>query len=418
MSTKTSFKLLFYVNGSRPSKTGDCPIYLRITMNGKNIALTIKRSVKPEMWDTKTGKCIGRSPESKEINQYIDAYRNMVFNKHRELLAIYDDIFPELLRDYILGINTLKTQTLCDIWENHVKSLKSLIGNGTSYSSYQKSNTCLKYMREFLSKEYKSKDISIKLVNLNFVTKFDLFLRVNKKCCHNTAMKYLQNFKRIISIAIKNDWLRINPFADFKLSLNEVDRPFLTEKEIARIMKLDFSTKRLDIVRDLFLFSCFSGLSYSDLYKLKGSEIEADNDNRYWIRTRRQKTKVKSQIPLLEIPINILAKYTNLKELKADEKALPVPSNQKMNGYLKEIQSLAKIEKELTFHVARHTFATTVTMMHGVPIESVSRMLGHTNIRTTQHYARIVDAKIGSDMNILAQKLTGRFDFDQNPVLC
>jgi integrase len=268
-------------------------------------------------------------------------------------------------------------------------------------------------MRQFLQEEYKTLDIPIKLINRQMVAKFDLFLKTKKQCGYNTSVKYLQKFKRIVTIGIRNGWLKINPFDDFKLSFKEVDRPYLTEDELRGVMSLELTKPRLEVVRDLFIFACFSGLCYSDILKLKGSELERDPRGVLWIKTRRQKTKVKAQIPLLQIPTAIIDKYCDLSLLSAEQKVLPVMSNQKLNSYLKEIQMTAKIEKILTFHVARHTFATTVTMLNGVPIESVARMLGHKNIKTTQHYARIVDSKIGNDMRELAGKIGERFELSQ-----
>jgi site-specific recombinase XerD len=382
---------------------------MRITINSVNLALFTKRYVHPKLWDVDAKKCKGKSSESMEINNYLDSYKNNVYNKYTDLLKSYEEVTPELLRDAILCVNSAKARTLCSIWEEHVEELRLLIGKESSYANFQKYRAALKYMVEFLQKDYKTKDIPIKYVDRNMVQKFEMFLKIRKNLCHNTTMKYLQNFKRIVLIALKNGWLVVNPFIDFKLGLREVDSTYLTEAEMQKIMSLDIQIDRLDLVRDLFVFSCFSGLAYSDLYKLKRSEIELNPDGTLWIKTRRQKTKVKAQIPLLEVPKLIIEKYVDLETLKAEDKILPVLSNQKLNAYLKEIQTLSGLEKNLTFHVARHTFATTVTMMHGVPIESVSRMLGHTNIKTTQHYARIVDAKIGSDMALLAGKLGGRY---------
>jgi integrase len=329
------------------------------------------------------------------------------------LLAEYQNVTTELLRDAIQGVGTSQSKNLCDIWEDHIKDLKALIGRDTSYSNCQKYITVLKYMRQFLQEEYKTLDIPIKLINRQMVAKFDLFLKTKKQCGYNTSVKYLQKFKRIVTIGIRNGWLKINPFDDFKLSFKEVDRPYLTEDELRGVMSLELTKPRLEVVRDLFIFACFSGLCYSDILKLKGSELERDPRGVLWIKTRRQKTKVKAQIPLLQIPTAIIDKYCDLSLLSAEQKVLPVMSNQKLNSYLKEIQMTAKIEKILTFHVARHTFATTVTMLNGVPIESVARMLGHKNIKTTQHYARIVDSKIGNDMRELAGKIGERFELSQ-----
>jgi integrase len=408
MSSRTTFRLMFYINRSRPNKSGECPINMRITINGKSLAIFTKRYVTPDLWEGKLGVCRGKSNMATEVNRYLEDFKANAYNKYSELNGLYDHCTPELMRDAILCINTSKSRSLCIIWDDHLVDLKLMIGKETSYGNYHKYKTALRYMRQFLLEELNVPDVPIKLVNRHMVVKFELFLRTKKMCCHNTTMKYLQNFKRIVRIGMQNGWLKINPFADFKLTLREVDRPYLTETELQSIMDLEILMPRLELVRDLFVFASFSGLSYADLFKLKGSELEQDNKGVLWIKTRRQKTKSKSQVPLLHVPTFIIEKYCDLSILKAEDKVLPVLSNQKINAYLKEIQTLAKIEKTLTFHVARHTFATTVTMMNGVPIESVARMMGHKNIRTTQHYARIVDSKIGNDMNELASKIGAR----------
>ncbi|OYU93884.1 MAG: hypothetical protein CFE21_18810 [Bacteroidetes bacterium B1(2017)] len=409
LSSRTSFKLMFYINNSRPNKRGECPINLRITINGDIEVLSTQRTVSPDIWDSINGHCFGKTAKAVEVNKHLDLIKVNAYNKYNEILGMYEMVTAKLLKDAILCIGTAQSKTLCDLWEDHVKSLHAMIGKGTSYGNYHKYRTALRYMREFLLLNYRIKDVPVKLVNNHMVTKFDIFLQTNKKCCGNTAKKYLQNFKTICNIALKNGWLKLNPFAFVKLTLEEVDRPYLTEEELNRIIGLEILMPRLEVVRDLFVFASFTGLSYADLFKLDKSMIEMDNKGVFWIRTRRQKTRVKTQVPLLSIPVALLEKYCDLSLLSAEDKVLPVMSNQKINAYLKEIQTFAKIEKELTFHVARHTFATTVTMFNGVPIESVSKMLGHKNITTTQHYARIVDLKVGNDMVDLANKLGGRF---------
>ncbi len=408
MSSKTTFRLMFYINRTRPNKAGECPINMRITINGKSITIFTKRLVKADIWESKIGVCRGKTAIAVEVNKYLEEFKANTYNKYSELNAKYDHTTPELLRDSLLSVNSAKEHNLCVMWEDHLENLKKLIGIETSNGNYYKFKSTLKYMREFLKSEFKLSDIPIKMVNRSLIVKFDLFLKTQKVSSYNTTIKHLQNFKRIVMTAMKNGWIRLNPFVDFKLTMREVDRPYLTETELQKIIDLEVMVPRLELVRDLFVFASFSGLSYADLFKLKGSEIERDNKGVLWIKTRRQKTKIRSQIPLLQIPTYILEKYCDLSILKAEQKALPVFSNQKLNAYLKEIQDLAKIEKPLTFHVARHTFATTVTMMNGVPIESISKMLGHKNIKTTQHYARIVDSKIGMDMGELATKIGAR----------
>ncbi len=411
MSSKTTFRLMFYINRSRPTKNGDCPINMRITINGESLAMFTKRYVQPDVWDGKLGMCKGKSAEANEVNRYIEAFKANVYNKYAELNSSFGQATPELMRDAILCVNTGKSKTLCVVWEDHTHDLKLLVGKETSQANYQKYCTSLKWMKQFLMEEYKMHDVPMQLINHHMVRKFEVYLLTKRMCNHNTTIKYLQNFKRIVMIGFKNGWVKINPFADYKLTLREVDRPYLTEKELQNIINLEISIPRLEIVRDLFVFSCFSGLAYIDLFQLKASELEFASNGILWIRTRRQKTKVKAQIPLLAEATFIIEKYCDLTVLKAEERVFPVLSNQKTNAYLKEIQTLVGLEKILTFHVARHTFATTVTMMNGVPIESVSRMLGHKDIKSTQHYARIVDTKIGNDMMDLASRIGSRLSF-------
>ena len=380
---------------------------LRITLNGRSVAVSLKRSIPSEIWEPTAGIAKGKSPAAMSMNKYIDAVRVRAYEKHNELLTSRDELSPELLRDAILNINSAKGKTLVEVWEEHNIQLKQLIGRETSYANFQKYSTCLRYMKEFLWAYIKAEDILIKLVDRNMVTKFEHFLKVEKGCNYNTTVKYLQNFKKITKRAQHNGWLIQDPFATLKLTLKEVDRPYLTEVELLSIMEKTFPIERLAHVRDMFVFSCYTGLAYVDVHKLKRSELERSPNGKLWIRTRRQKTGVRAHIPLLDVAEQILDKYAQM-DVPIDAPVLPIISNQKMNAYLKEIADVCGIDKCLSFHVARHTFATTVTLMNGVPIESVSKMLGHKNIKSTQHYARVVDQKVGEDMERLALKLESK----------
>lgn len=244
----------------------------------------------------------------------------------------------------------------------------------------------------------------MKEINYSFITEYETYLRTESSYSVNTTAKYIQRFKHIIIIAKNNGWIQSDPFANYRIRLVKVDRGYLTEEELSAIMNRKFSLKRLEQVRDLFIFSCFTGLAYIDVYSLREIHIRKSFDERLWIMKKRKKTGIQSNILLLDVPKMILEKY---KDKFSDGKVLPVLSNQKMNAYLKEIADFSGIKKNLTFHLARHTFATTVTLAKGVPIETVSKMLGHTSIKTTQIYARITDSKIGNDMQELSKKLQG-----------
>ena len=380
---------------------------LRINLNGDRLALQVQRFIKPEDWDQNRYVMKGRTEQARVFNNYLEAVRLKAHKKFNELLSYTDDVTPQMLRDAILGVNTAKTRQIIDIWEGHVSDLKKLIGKENSYATYQKYNTAKNHFQSFLQKKYQLNDVSIKAVDYQMIQQYSIYLKTEKGCSFNTATKFLQNLKTITSISIRSGWLVKDPFNGISLTLKEVDRPYLTFEELERLIEFNSVFDRLNRVRDFFVFSCYTGLAYIDVKKLKRAEIEGNDEMGFWIRTRRQKTGGRANIPLLDIPMSIIRNYCQLELLDAEEPILPILSNQKMNAYLKELADLCNIQKQLSYHVARHTFATTVTMMNGVPIETVSKMLGHKNIHSTQHYARIVDKKVGDDMKLLAAKLNG-----------
>lgn len=407
MSSRTSFGLTFYINRTRERKNGECPVMLRININGDRVALQVHRFIKPEDWDPARYVMKGRTEEARVFNNYLESVRLKAHKKYNELLSYTDDVTPQMLRDAILGVNTAKTRQIIDIWEGHVSDLKKLIGKENSYATYQKYNTAKNHFQSFLQMKYQLNDVSIKAVNYQMIQQYGIYLKTEKGCSFNTATKFLQNLKTITSISIRSGWLVKDPFNGISLTLKEVDRPYLSFEELQRLIQFNSVFDRLNRVRDFFVFSCYTGLAYIDVKKLKRAEIEGNDEMGFWIRTRRQKTGGRANIPLLDIPMSIIRNYCQLELLDAEDSILPILSNQKMNAYLKELADLCNIQKQLSYHVARHTFATTVTMMNGVPIETVSKMLGHKNIHSTQHYARIVDKKVGDDMKLLAAKLNG-----------
>jgi hypothetical protein len=380
---------------------------LRININGDKVALRLKRFIHPDQWDPRRYQMKGRTTEANVFNDYLDAVRVRAHQKYNELLMLNEEVLVTDLRDAILGVNTAKTRTVIDIWEDHVNGLQKLIGKENTYATYQKYNTAKNHFIKFLQKYYRVNDVSIKSVDYHMIQQYNMYLKTEKGCSSNTATKFLQNLKRITCISMRSGWLMKDPFVGVNLSIKEVDRPYLTMEEIQKLIDYDSKIERLKRVRDIFIFSCYTGLAYIDVKKLKKSEVEGNDEIGYWIRTRRQKTDARANIPLLEIAMDIINNYCRLDLLMPEDPILPVLSNQKVNAYLKELADLCGIHKELTFHVARHSFATTLTMTNGVPMETVSKMLGHKNIKSTQHYARIVDQKVGDDMKLLAAKLKG-----------
>ena len=405
---KTSFSLLFYPSKTKLKKNGEAPVLMKININGNRVVLNTKRSVNPSAWDSAKGRMGGRTHEAKVFNDYIDAILLRARQKYSELITLHDVVTPEMLRDAILGVHTAQARMLVEVFEEHLHTMQQLIGKETTKATCQKYGSCKSHLQKFLKMEYKAADIPVKAVDHYLVNKFSLYLKTTAGCGINTSIKFLQNFKKITLLCMRNGWLHKDPFANITLSLKEVDRPYLTEDELNQLQGFHTPIERLERVRDIFVFSCYTGLAYADVKKLKRSEIERFED-KWWIRTKRQKTGGMTNVPLLKIPVQILLKYSNFDALHGNDPVIPIMSNQKMNAYLKELADLCGISKPLSFHTARHTFATTVTLMNGVPMESVSKMLGHKNLKSTQHYARIVDHKVGKDMEQLALVLDAKF---------
>ena len=278
----------------------------------------------------------------------------------------------------------------------------ALKGISRSDATIQKYDRCYRRTIEFLKSKYNLSDIPLVEINHKFIVDFECYLRTVCGCNENTAAKFLQTFRMIIIRAKDNGYIKADPFANYRIRIKRVDRGYLTDEELGIIAEKEFKTPRLAQIRDIFLFSCYTGLAYIDIRDLKEENIKTSFDGNEWIMTHRQKTKTPVNVPLLDVPKALIKKY---KGQVQNGRLFPVPSNQKTNQYLKEIADACGIDKNITFHMARHTFATTVTLSKGVPIESVSKMLGHTNVQTTQIYARITNEKISRDMAALAAKM-------------
>ena len=400
---KTKVSILFYAKKAKAAANGLVPIYTRITINGKRIELSTNRFVEISKWSTEASKMKGTSEEARSINNHLDLLKSQIRDAEMELIHKKTVITTETIKSKLLGIDE-RARMLIPIFQDHNNKIKELVGKEYAPGTLERYTTSLKHTIEFMQWKYNISDIDITKIDHAFITDYEFWLRSVRNCANNTAVKYLKNFNKIIKLCLANDWLDKNPFANYKSKVKEVERVYLTEDEIQSILNKDFKTERLSLVRDIFLFSCFTGLAYIDVKNLTKSHISYGIDGEKWIFTHRQKTESASKIPILPVTQMIIDKYENHLQCLNEDKLLPILSNQKMNAYLKEIAAICEIEKELTFHIARHTFATTVTLTNGVPIESVSKMLGHKNLRTTQHYAKVLDRKVSEDMKLLKDK--------------
>ena len=400
---KHKMSILFYAKSAKVAKNGLLPIYLRITINGARIELSTSRFVEKTKWNAEAGKMKGSSEAARLINTRLDTLRTKVYETENWMINNNQEINAQSFKNRLLGVEE-KQRKLILIFEDHNKRMKELVGREFSINTLKKYETALSHTKEFLLSQYKIKDISIKQVDIAFINDFDFFLRNTKKCNNNSTIKYIRNFGKIIKQAYVNGWIEKDPFLNYKGKVKQTDRNYLTQSELQDIINKEIRIQRLDLVRDMFIFSCFTGLAYIDVFNLTKENVIKGIDGEMWISTHRQKTDSLSKIPILPVSESILEKYKDYPECLNKNKLLPILSNQKMNAYLKEIADICGINKELTFHIARHTFATTVTLSNGVPIETVSKMLGHTNLKTTQHYAKILDKKISEDMQVLKAK--------------
>lgn len=403
---KYSLAILFWLNKSKTNSKGKAPIYARITVNGHRTELATGERVEPERWNVKAGSVKGNQEEARRINTLLDQFRTKIRKIFNKLLEEGATISPAVIKGTFVGKKN-KEYSLLQIFQQHNDDMRAQVGKEYAAGTLERYETSLRLTQEFLKHKYNRDDIFLSELQYSFITDYEFFLKTVRGNSHNTVSKYLRNFKKIIRIAVVNGWLARDPFVAFKCTLREVKRDFLTQEELDRIIDKHFPTERLRIVRDIFVFCCYTGLAYADVYKLKPSDISRGIDGEYWLFAERKKTGVSSNVPLLPPALTILEKYKDYAEVTNGEKLLPVITNQRLNAYLKEIADVCGIHKKLTFHIARHTFATTVTLTNGVPMESVSSMLGHKNLRTTQVYAKVVEKKVSEDMKMLKEKMLG-----------
>ncbi len=401
MNTKLS--ILFFVKRTKTNVDGLLPIFIRVTVNGERIELSTKRFTTSERWSVEGNRMKGTSAESKATNSYLDTLKAKVYDYQQQLIREDELVNAENMRNKILGIEK-RSYMIIGIFQQHNDEIKALIGKDYAAATHVRYETSLKHTADFLKWKYKVSDLDIRKIDHEFITSYEFYLKSVCNCCQNTTSKYIKNFGKIIRICLANGWIQKNPFINYKSKMVEVERAFLSMEEIETMLNKVFVSDRLNQVKDIFLFSCFTGLAYSDVKKLSRRNIAIGVDGGRWIYINRTKTDTRSNIPILPIASYLLEKYEDHPQVVNQEKLLPILSNQKMNSYLKEIADACSITKELTFHIARHTFATTVTLSNGVPIESVSKMLGHKNLKTTQHYAKILDLKVSNDMQILKEK--------------
>jgi Site-specific recombinase XerD len=404
MKTTQTFSTLIWANRRNKSKK-DALLFLRITIDGQRAELSLKKKINFDNWDQNACCMKGTGGEAKVINNYITQVKAEVFKVYTQMQMLDEFITAEAVRLKFTGKKEEK-KTLLQVFDFHNAEMAKSIGVKIEKVTLTKYLTVRKKVAKFILHQYKKSDFFLQELNHQFITNFEFFLKTEEHIDHNTTHRYIRNLKKIINDAVRNEWLLRNPFDGFKCSLKKVDRDILSMEEINLMQQKEFRIPRLAQVRDLFIFSCYTGLAYVDVMKLTPQNLAIGIDGESWLMTHRQKTEESVKIPLLPEALEIIQKYKKHPDVIHSGGILPRMSNQKLNSYLKEIADLCGINKNLTFHLARHTFATTITLTNGVPIETVSKLLGHSSIKTTQIYAKVVERKVSDDMNMLKTKLT------------
>ncbi|MFN3753733.1 site-specific integrase [Flavobacterium sp.] len=396
---------IFYLKRAKPNSKGLVPIFQRITVNGQRIERSTGKYIEAELWSPQTAKLKGKTEQSRSINIHLHKLLTEVLDAEKDLILHRREVNYANMKMVLTGKQE-KERTIVPIFQEHNDRIQALVPTGEfAQGTVERYKTTLNHFKSFLESKFKVADIAIDKIDYAFIMEFDFFLRTQRSCKNNTSIKYIKNFQKIFNICLNNEWITKDIFKKYKPKPTIVDRDYLTEPELLNVQSKKFATPRLILVRDIFIFSCYTGLAYIDVQNLSPANISIGIDGSKWIFTTREKTDGPSNIPLLPVVEELIEKYKNHPNAVNKNRVMPILSNQRMNGYLKEIADVCGINKELTFHVARHTFATTVTLSNGVPMESVSKMLGHRSLKSTQIYARVLDVKVSRDMLNLKDKL-------------
>jgi site-specific recombinase XerD len=402
---RSTYKLLFYCKKNEPKKNGHVSVMGRITIDGVAKTFGTKLDIDPRHWDLEHGRVLGKSAQALGLNQKLDAIRVRLGKLYEDMLKDEGFATAQKLKLSFLGVGVME-DSLLNIFKKHNEDFSRLVASGErAYVTYRKYEAVYDPLCAFIKERYYRDDLAFRELTADFIREFDFFLRVDKGCTHNTVWVYTMPVFRMAELAMKKGWIRHNPFGDYEIQMKETDRSYLLKEDVEKIMRYQPASEMEELVKDIFMFSCFTGLSYIDIKQLTGKNIQSFFDSHQWIISRRQKSKVASNVRLMEIPKRLIEKYMGMTQSEA---IFPVPGNATCNRHISRIMEQAGIvtEQKVTFHTARHTFAT-MFLTEGVPLESLSKMMGHTHIATTQIYAKITSQKISRDMDLVAHKFSG-----------
>ena len=379
-------------------------MYLRFTFNNKRVELSTGIFVSTDSWDKRKQRIKEKTPGSRVLNDRLDKIKTEIQDIFNLLRSTNEDFDVDTIKQKLLKIQ--ESKGILDVFDYYLDSILAKLRKGYSMETYKHYKSSRKRLADFIELKLKKSDVSVQCIDYKFLNAFDVFIKKEFNITQNTAWNYHKHLRRVLNLAISLDYIDKNPYSKFKVGLDETHREILSTEELKRIEEKQIQIERLAVVRDIFVFACYTGLSFSDIVKLNHSHLQQRPDGKEWIIINRSKTNNRCRIPLLPKAKEILKKYEDYPKISGKAILLPVLTNQKMNSYLKELGDICGINKNITMHIARHTFATTVTLSNGVPIETVSKLLGHSSLKTTQIYAKVLDQKIAEDMELLESKLT------------
>lgn len=406
MRSKTNFRVSFFLKKAKLLKNGEASVAMRITVDGQRVENNIRKSILPNLWDQSKERAKGTSTAAVDLNRFIENARIRIHQIVTELQQTGAEINPLIVQQRFYGVGQVRKQerTILQVIQEHNDEAKQLIGKYFVEITWRRYETMKRYLGELIKHKYGVDDLPLSDFTGEVIRAYEVYLKTEKDLCQNTLIRYMKALKKITNRCLANDWIQKDPFAGIKFREEPPEPEFLTLKEVDRLYNCNPGSKRLEVIKDMFLMSAFTGLAFTDVSQLTEDHIITDNDGNKWIRKPRQKTKQMSNIPLLDVPLAIIEKYQGDKKAAKKGVLLPIPCNQVMNRYLKEIATICKINKHLTMHTARHTYAT-LCLSQGVSLKNVSKMLGHASVKMTERYARVLDSSILHDMNAIRDTL-------------
>lgn len=395
-------KVTFYLKKNELDNAGRCSVMGRLTIGRSESVFSAKMLAPLSLWTS--GRAKGKSAEAVEINRRLDELRASAISIYREQSAVRERVTAEEVKCLLLGM-AFGQKTLLGYFRSHIEYFEKRIGVNRTAKSAHTYHCAREHVERFLSERLRLSDIPFSALDRSFIDKFDLYLRTERELAPNTIVLYMARLHTVVNKAIAAGIITADPFAGYEPPRPERKRRYLTREELQRLMTTPLPSQRIYLVRDLFLFSCYTGISYGDMCRLTAANLETSEDGTTWIKATREKTNVEFEIPLLDLPLHIIDKYH---DTTSDGKLLPIYGNSELNKGLKLLAATCGIDRKLTFHRARHNFGTHITLSLGVPIETVSRMMGHRRLMTTQIYAHVTDRKVDEDTKQLRELSASR----------